>query len=77
MTTKDSIYLNWWLDTSRMWIIRAFGYVDDDFQTGDFGELLCHNLHVRNMDFRQIAAEWNVSLAVLGELIADHCRRLE
>ncbi len=67
----------WWIDTSRMWIIRAFGVAVDGFETDDFGKLLEHNLYDLEMDFRQIAAEWNVSLDVLAELVADHIRRLD
>ena len=77
MIDRSDAQWNWWIETSRMWIIRVFGYESPEFSTGDFGELLCHNIHERKMDFRQIAAEWNVSLPVLAELVADHIRRLE
>lgn len=29
------------------------------------------------LTFRELAQKWGVSLTFLGELIADHCRRLE
>lgn len=44
---------------------------------GSFGELLCHEIHSNGMTFAWLAEKWGVSLAMLGELIADHCRRLE
>ena len=31
----------------------------------------------RGLDFKRLAAKWGVSVSFLGELIADHCRRLE
>lgn len=42
-----------------------------------FGELLCFEIHENGMTFVWLAEKWGVSLAMLGELIADHCRRLE
>ncbi len=42
-----------------------------------FGELLCHELHTQQRTFVELAAHWNVSLATLGELIWDHCKRME
>jgi len=44
---------------------------------GSFGEILCHELHTRGLTFTRIAEKWNISLDTLGELIYDHCRRLE
>ncbi len=47
---------------------------------GSFGELLCYELHTRNgkgMTFLALARKWGVSLPTLGDLIADHCRRME
>lgn len=29
------------------------------------------------LTFKELAAKWGVTLSVLGELIADHCRKLE
>ena len=77
MIKRDDVYLTWWIDTSRMWIIRAYGVAADGFETSDFGELLEHNLYQQKMGFDQIAQEWNISLEVLAELVADHIRRLE
>lgn len=50
---------------------------------GCFGSILCHELHVGNdrhqagLHFLALAAKWGISVTVLGDLIADHCRRLE
>jgi len=77
MIKRDDVYLNWWLDTSKMWIIRAHGEANLEGGTMDFDSLLHFKLHEEDMDFRQIAQEWNISLEVLAELVADHIRRLE
>lgn len=42
-----------------------------------FGEILCHELHTKGLTFTEIGKKWNISLATLGELICDHCKRLE
>ena len=42
-----------------------------------FGELLCHEIHSQGMTFVWLAEKWGVSLPILGELIWDHCKRLE
>jgi len=42
-----------------------------------FGELLCWELHTNSQNFIELAAKWGVSLPTLGELIWDHCNRLE
>lgn len=44
---------------------------------GSFGELLCHELHTQELTFVRLAAKWAVSLDCLGELIYDHCKRME
>lgn len=44
---------------------------------GSFGELLCYEIHERGMTFEWLARKWGVSLATLGDLISDHCHRLE
>ncbi len=64
------------------------------FKSGDFGEILCYELHsqpinprmnVKTMNygfqtgltFRELAKKWGISVTFLGELIADHCVKLE
>jgi len=42
-----------------------------------FGEILCFEIHERGMTFDWLARKWGVSLPVLGEMISDHCKRLE
>lgn len=42
-----------------------------------FGELLCYEIHERGLTFKWLAQKWGVSLPTLGELIYDHCKRLE
>lgn len=42
-----------------------------------FGEILCHEMHTQGKTFYQLALKWGLSLATLGELIWDHCKRLE
>ncbi len=44
---------------------------------GSFGELLCYELHTRGLTFIWLAEKWGISLSILGELIWDHCKRLE
>lgn len=43
---------------------------------GSFGEILCFEIH-SGLTFTLLAAKWGISLATLGELIWDHCKRLE
>ena len=44
---------------------------------GSFGELLCYEIHINELTFTRLAQKWGLSLATLGELIWDHCKRLE
>jgi len=44
---------------------------------GDIGEILCYELHTNRMTFKWLAEKWGISLPTLGELIWDHCKRLE
>ena len=44
---------------------------------GSFGELLCYEIHMNGLTFKWLAEKWGVSLPTLGELIWDHCKRLE
>lgn len=53
-------------------------YADHPTGTGNsFGEILCHEIHENGLTFRWLSEKWGLSLATLGDLIADHCRRLE
>ena len=44
---------------------------------GSFGEILCYELHSAGLTFNQLSKKWGVSLAMLGELVWDHCKRLD
>lgn len=52
---------------------------------GDFGEILCYEIHSQpdsgrphpGLTFKELAIKWNISVSFLGELIADHCKKLE
>ncbi|MFA5379928.1 MAG: hypothetical protein WC455_29480 [Dehalococcoidia bacterium] len=54
---------------------------------GSFGEILCYEIHSQpvnprmgmetGLTFKELAAKWGISVSFLGELIADHCRKLE
>lgn len=44
---------------------------------GSFGEILCHEIHENGMTFIWLARKWGISLPALGELIYDHCKRLQ
>lgn len=49
---------------------------------GCFGSILCHELHNGGPDgeglhFTALAAKWGIPVSILGELIWDHCKRLE
>ncbi len=44
---------------------------------GSFGELLCYEIHTNGLTFIWLAKKWGISLPTLGELIWDHCKRLE
>ena len=42
-----------------------------------FGELLCWEIHTNGQTFLWLAKKWGISVTTLGDLIADHCRKLE
>ena len=48
---------------------------------GCFGSILCHELHHGGhgggLHFEALAQKWNIPVSLLGELIWDHCKRLE
>ncbi len=51
---------------------------------GSFDELLCYEIHHGNdgeheggLTFLWLAKKWGISVTALGELIYDHCKRLE
>lgn len=48
---------------------------------GCFGAILCSELHHGQdgygLHFSALAAKWGIPVTILGELIWDHCKRLE
>jgi len=53
-------------------------YINNPTGCGNsFGEILCWEIHTNGMTFEWLARKWGVSLPTLGELIWDHCKRLE
>lgn len=48
---------------------------------GCFGSILCSELHYgpdgNGLHFTALAAKWGIPVSILGELIWDHCKRLE
>ena len=44
---------------------------------GSFGEILCWEIHSNEMSFIWLATKWGISLPTLGDLIKDHCDRLQ
>ena len=44
---------------------------------GSFGELLCWEIHTNGQTFLWLAKKWGISVGFLGEVIADHCNRLD
>lgn len=42
-----------------------------------FGEILCYELHVKDKTFVELARQWHISCSFLGEVIADHCRKMD
>lgn len=51
---------------------------------GSFGEILCYEIHSQpdndrlhpGLTFKELADKWKINVAFLGEVIADHCKRL-
>ena len=44
---------------------------------GSFGELLCYEIHSAGLTFVELAKKWSIGVTFLGELIADHCVKME
>lgn len=65
-----------YLSMQRRQIEAAYEAMGGTGCGSSFGELLCYEMHVRGRTFVQLARAWSISLADLGDLIADHCRRM-
>lgn len=65
------------------YIDRLREVIEDQYRTcptgcgGSFGELLCWEIHTNGLTFKWLAEKWDISLPTLGELIFDHCKRLQ
>ena len=72
----------WTIETSREWIVAKYSEDYNRYQglpltaRGGFDELLCWEIHTNEQTFNWLAKKWDISVAFLGELIADHCNRL-
>ena len=73
MTSCEAPYI----ETLRAEIERQYDALGGTGCGGSFGEVLCYEMHTQGRTFVQLAQHWGVSLPTLGDLIADHCRRLE
>lgn len=53
------------------------------YSHGDFDQILCYEIHrgddtvFAGLTFDRLAKKWGISVTTLGELIYDHCKRLE
>lgn len=70
-------------EIDKPYLERLRGLIEQQYRerpTGcgsSFGEILCFELHERGLTFAWLAEKWGISLHALGELISDHCKRLE
>ena len=68
-------------EESHLALLRRL--IEEQYETSptgcgnSFGEILCYEIHEGGLTFEWLAEKWGVSLATLGELIHDHCKRLE
>ena len=59
------------------------GFIESQYKSNptgcgnSFGEILCWEIHKNGLTFKWLAEKWDISLSLLGELIRDHCVRLE
>ena len=42
-----------------------------------FDEILCWEIHTNGLTFNWLSEKWGISVTALGELIYDHCKKLE
>lgn len=42
-----------------------------------FEEILCYELYQEGATFSWLAMKWGISITTFGDLISDHCHRLE
>ena len=74
-------------------IIEKSYTCDKTFPYAGFDEILCYELHSQpvnprmgvptssgfetGLTFKELAQKWGISVSFLGELITDHCKKLE
>ena len=47
------------------------------FCGSSFGEILCYELHENRLTFYKLGKKWGLPVSIVGELIYDHCKKLE
>ena len=63
-------------------------YAKSGLSYAGFDEIICYELHSQpvtprllvgetGLTFRELAQKWGISISFLGELILDHCKKLE
>ena len=71
------------VDRRETFIERCVRLIEEQYEahpTGcghSFDEILCWEIHSNGMTFKWLAQKWGISLPTLGEIIYDHCKRLE
>lgn len=58
------------------YLMRLRRLIEEQYPMG-FGEALCYEIHTNGLSFLEIAVRWGISVTAVGELIYDHCKRLE
>ena len=61
---------------SETYLQRVRRIIEDQYPMG-FDEALCYEIHTNGMTFLWLAEKWGISVTALGELIYDHCKKLE
>ena len=51
--------------------------IEEQYDSMDFDVILCREIHTNGLTFNWIAEKWGISVTLVGELIYDHCKRLE
>jgi hypothetical protein len=70
------------IESCRRHVEEQYQVIQNETWTGEFGTILCHEIHNGGADggglhFMALAAKWGIPVSILGELIWDHCKRLE
>ena len=69
--------------SEESYIVRTRRLIEEQYKDyptscgGGFGELLCCELHTEGLHFKRLAEKWGITVTLLGELVYDHCKRLE